>query len=148
MSSVNHDCGLGRKFQSTPSKRKRKSELEQKNPELNCSLLKFFKRNYDASVSNNLHKMKVEIKCDSSNGETVHKFMATAEAAYLNRPLSVNDNDPSAVAMENQHKMLRRKPESHHYENLTSYSVSYNCEPQKIYASCDPDEQIPQSDSH
>jgi hypothetical protein len=52
MSGVERDLDLGRKFESGASKRKRKAELELKNLELSGSLLKFFKRNDDASVSN------------------------------------------------------------------------------------------------
>jgi hypothetical protein len=46
------DRDLGRKFESGTSKRKRKAELQRKNPELCGSLLKLLKRNGDASVSN------------------------------------------------------------------------------------------------
>jgi hypothetical protein len=48
---VKWDHNLGRKFESSASKRK-KAELEQKNLELSRSVLKLLKRNDTASVSN------------------------------------------------------------------------------------------------
>jgi hypothetical protein len=52
ISGVKRNRNLGRKFESGASKRRRKAELERKNIELSGSLLKFLKRNDDASVSN------------------------------------------------------------------------------------------------
>jgi hypothetical protein len=51
MAGVKRDRDLGRKFVSSTSKRKIKAELEWKNLELSGSLIKFLKRNDDASVS-------------------------------------------------------------------------------------------------
>jgi hypothetical protein len=52
MSGVKWDRDIGRKSESGASKRKRKIELVRNNLELSGSLLKFLKRNGDASVSN------------------------------------------------------------------------------------------------
>jgi hypothetical protein len=52
MLGVKRDHDLERKFEPDASKRKGKVELERKNLELSGSLLKFFKRNDNASVSN------------------------------------------------------------------------------------------------
>jgi hypothetical protein len=52
MLGVKRGRDLGRKFGFGASKRKRKTELERKNLEFSGSLLKFLKRNDDASVSN------------------------------------------------------------------------------------------------
>jgi hypothetical protein len=105
------------------------------------SLLKFFKINDDASVSNkdlgeNESGEPVKTKCDSSGDEIVCKYRATAEATCLKWPTSVRDHNASAVAVENQHKMLEK------------VSESYDCEPEKSSISCDLGEQIiPLSDS-
>jgi hypothetical protein len=142
MSGVKWDGYLGKKFESSASKRKRKAELEPKNLELSASLLKFLKRNDDASLSNkdlgeNQSGEPVETKCDASNDEIVCWYRATAEAT---RPMSLKDHDVSEVAVEDQHKMLAEILESLHCENLKSYLESYDCEPEKISISCDPGE--------
>jgi hypothetical protein len=49
---VKRDRDLGRESETVASKRKRKAELERKNLELSAKLLKFLKKNDDASVSN------------------------------------------------------------------------------------------------
>jgi hypothetical protein len=106
------DCDLGRKFESSASRRKRKAELQQKNLELGGPLLKFLKRNHNASVSNkdtgkNESGEPVETKCDSSN-KIVCEYRATAEATCLKGTTSVKDHGASAVAVENQHKTLKK----------------------------------------
>jgi hypothetical protein len=60
MSGVKQNRNLGRKFASGVSKRKRKAELERKNLEFSGSLLKFLKRNEDASVSKRHCSAKTE----------------------------------------------------------------------------------------
>jgi hypothetical protein len=72
MLGVKQDHDLGTKFASGAPKRKRKAELEQKNPELSGSFVKFLKRNDDASVTNkdlyeNESGEQVETKCNSSD---------------------------------------------------------------------------------
>jgi hypothetical protein len=90
----------------------------------------------------------VATKCDSSDDEIVREYRETAEATPLKGPTSVNDHDASAVAVEDQHKTLKKTSESRRRENLRSYTESYECEPEKIIIICDPVEWIiPLNDS-
>jgi hypothetical protein len=42
--------------------------------------------------------------------------------------------------VERKHEILEKILESHHCENLKSYSEYHDCEPEKISITCDPGE--------
>jgi hypothetical protein len=73
MSGVKRDRDSGRKFESRVSKRKIKAELERNNLELSGSLLRFFKINDDASVSN-------KDLCVNESGEPVEDLHEWGES--------------------------------------------------------------------
>jgi hypothetical protein len=71
-------------------------------------------------------KMKVESQWRLS----VILLMMKSYATCLKGPTSVKDHDALAVALENQHKTLKK------------VSESYDSQPEKFSISCDPGERI------